>query len=116
MKESIMYCHKEELTEEKQKESGYDFFYTSIEPHPRTTALYDSKAPVFKIRVREAKEGENTFYSAWWATEDTHFSMVYPTSYFSICFPYPVKLEVEAGHGQDYKVVIEEIEEYKGEE
>lgn len=108
MKESIMYCQKYKNTKFTNYPDGY--FYTHFINHPETCRLYDESKEVYKVKVRELKEGEKSIYWGWWDNESNRFEHVHPTKgILSIVFPYSMKLYEEKGEGKAYNVIIEEI-------
>lgn len=115
MKESIMYCQRYETTQ--YNKSLGEWFYTHFMNHPKSTQLYDENHEVYKVKVRELKEGDESSYWGWWDNESNRFKYVHPTrDILSMVFPYAMESYVERGDGKDYNVIIEEIEIIKLEE
>lgn len=115
MKESIMHCQKYETTQ--YNKSLGDWFYTHFMIHPEVSRLYSPERDVYKVTVRELKEGEESLYWGWWDNETNRFEHVHPTrGILSMVFPYAMELYVERGDGKDYNVIIEEIEIIEPEE
>jgi hypothetical protein len=109
MKETIMYCHKHPTTEYNKSygEFWYDHFYN----HPFSTRLCDKSLLIYKVRVRELQDGEQSTYWGWWSNKETQFIFVQPNrSVLSVCFAYGIEASVEAGEGTDHNVMIEELE------
>jgi len=102
-----MYCHKRASEKE---ECG--FWFNDIFGHPKSTQVCDGTLLIFKIRVRELKEGETSTYWGWWDNKENKFTLVHITrGILSMCFPYELKWYVEKGSGQDYNVMLEILEE-----
>ena len=109
-RKSILYCCKRKKGEAKHPVMG-KFWYADFSVHPKTAQLYQMEGDVLcKVRVREAGEGEESAYWGWWAKRVDSFVFVFPTrSYLSICFPYGIEAEEEAGHGECHRVTVEEL-------
>lgn len=56
MKETIMYCHKYKYFEHNNS------FYADFFLHSETTQMCDNKMDVYKVKVRELKNGEESDY------------------------------------------------------
>jgi len=109
MKETIMYCHRYKTRE--YDKFLMDYYYTHFFSHPKTTQICDSKENVYKVKVRELKNGEESIYWGWWDNKRNAFVFVHPTrDILSICFPHSIESYIEKGKGKDYNVMIEEIE------
>ena len=95
-----MYCHKEISDNFKN-----NIFYCDIQLSEKTVELY-GKGKIIKVLVKENRSNEKSDYSGWWDNKDNNFTIVYPKSYFEICFPYGSKGEEER---KKYNVIIEEL-------
>lgn len=108
MKESMMYCHKRNATHNKDLVG--DFWYDDCQVSPQTTRLYDSKAPISEVLVKEMSDGDKSSYWAWWDNDSDRFTMLYyHRDLLSICFPYGIEAEVDRGRGKDYNVSVDEM-------
>jgi len=83
---------------------------------PKITRLYDSKGEIFKVEVREIKEGEKGEYWGWIESGDTNpeetgeITMIWPSKIQSdMCFSYGPKKSEEAGHGRQVNLVVTEV-------
>lgn len=66
---------------------------------------------VVEVIVREAKSDETQTHYSWWNKKDEKFTLIfYSKLQVETCFPYGSKIEVELGHGEICRVVVEIIE------
>lgn len=108
MKESIIYCQRYETTQ--YNKSLGDWFYTHFLPHPEVSRLCDPERKVYKVLVRELKEGEESLYWGWWENKTDKFEHVHPTKgILSMVFPYAMELYEKEGRGKAFNVIIEEL-------
>jgi len=108
MKETIMYCHKRKTKEFMGIED--EFWYNDFCNHPKTTKLYAKDLDVYRVRVREMQDSEESLYWGFWVNDSNQFEYVYlHRDMLGICFPYGIEAEVKHGHGKDCNVIIEEI-------
>lgn len=115
MKKTIMYCQKYETTQYNY--SLGEYWYTHFMPHPEVSRLYDRKIEVYKVVVRELKEGEKSLYWGWWENKTNKFEHVYPTKgILSMVFPYAMEIYEKEGRGKAINVIIEEIKIMRKEE
>lgn len=98
----IFYAHKFE------QRDGSEAF-RSFAADPRTTALYGT-SPIFKVDVREARDGETSIYWAWWENKRQNFGLIYPSRVqLEVCFAYGSQAEINRGRGRVVQVVVEEV-------
>lgn len=98
--EQIMYCHK------IWSENWNDWLYKDICSSTKTVERY-GKGEIIKILVKSSDKKER--YMAWVYSGEESFCMIYPSTYFNICFAYGYKAEEERGKGIMHYVIIEEI-------
>lgn len=82
-----------------------------VEHDRRGTAMY-GVTPILPVEARLVKQIDPAAtHWAWIGAGETKPSLVYPAwPLFSICFPYGVKAEVEAGKGRVVRLAITEME------
>lgn len=97
----IKYCTKE-LREQDGK-----IYYKNIFPSERTVLMCSTKK-IYKIDVREAKDGEETPYVGWLDPEG-NINFIFPNLILlEVCFPYGSKAEELHGRGKIIRVKIDE--------
>lgn len=100
MKKTNLFCGKDD-----SKPRPYTHFYPQ-----KTLVKFCGAEEVVEVIVRELKEGEESFYWAWWDNETEKFSMIYPSKVQSdVCFTYGAEAAGESGEGKQMNVFIEEI-------
>ncbi len=97
----IKYCIKE-LREQDGK-----IYYKNIFPSEKAV-LMCSSSKIYKIDVREAKDGEETPYVGWLDSEG-NIDFIFPhLTLLEVCFPYGSKAEELRGRGKIIRVKIDE--------
>jgi hypothetical protein len=92
--------------------------YLNIFSHPRTTGMCDPDKPIVELRfcqatheeIIEERNGNSPvrIYWAWLENGAKSFEMIFPhESLFTMCFPYGLSAEVNAGEGKVFRLVVE---------
>lgn len=100
----IFYAHKLKCNDGKIR--FIDFYL-----HPKLVKMC-TDGPVFKVCVREVKEGEKSDYWGWFSNEKKEYSMIWPSKVQNtMCFPDGPEAEEKLGRGRQVNLIVEEIEE-----
>jgi hypothetical protein len=106
MRQTILYCCK-------RPPDNNGVVYHHFADSAFVARLYDGESPIVRVRVREAREGEEPTHWGWWDNEQEKFAapMTWGARFLvNMCFAYGSKVEEEHGRGHVLPVVVTEEE------